>query len=46
MWSGNEYGVLIGNKPCDMMGLDKLSDNVVSDKFPDDDEEFFDTNVF
>ena len=44
MWSDNEDDVFLGNKPRDVMGIDALADNVISAKFPDDDEEFFDEN--
>ena len=44
MWSDNEDDLFLGNKPRDVMGIDALADNVISAKFPDDDEEFFDEN--
>ena len=28
------------------MGLGALANNIISDRFPDDDEEFFDANFF
>ena len=39
VWSDNEDGVLPSSKPHGVMDLDALADNIVSDKFPDDDEE-------
>ena len=38
VWSDIKYDVSLGNKPSYMMGLDALSDNIISDEFPDDDE--------
>ena len=45
-WYDDEYDVLLGNKPRDMLGLDTLADNIISADFPDDDEKFFDMNKF
>ena len=44
VWYNNEDYVLLGNKPYDMMGLDSLSDNIITAEFTDDDEKFFDVN--
>ena len=38
VWSDNEDGMSLGNKPCDVMGLDAVYDNIISDEFSDDDE--------
>ena len=38
VWSNNEDDVSPGNKPRDMMVLDKLADNIISDEFPDEDK--------
>ena len=37
IYSDNEDDVFLGNKPCDMMGLDTLTDNTISANFTDDD---------
>ena len=46
MWSSNEDYVFLGNKSRDIMGLDAISDNIISDEFPDDNEELFYANEF
>ena len=46
VWSDNEYDVSFGNKPRDVIGLDALDDNIISDNFPDDDEKLFGANEF
>ena len=46
VWYDNEDDVSLGNKPCDLMGLDELSDNITSSKFTDDNEyEFLDLTL-
>ena len=37
VWSDNEDGVLLGNNPHDVMGLDALAKSIISTEFPDDD---------
>ena len=46
VWSNNEYDVFLGNKPRDVIGIDALAENTISDQFPDDNEELFDANEF
>ena len=46
VWSDNEYDVSFGNNPRDVIGLDALDDNIISEKFPDDDEKLFGANEF
>ena len=36
----------LDNKPHDVMGLDSLADNIISDESTDDDEELFNANEF
>ena len=38
VWSDDEYDVSINNKPCDVMGLDTIYDNIISAQFSDDNE--------
>ena len=35
IYSDNEYDVFLGNKPCDMMGLGALVENIISVEFLD-----------
>ena len=44
MWSDNEDDVFIDNKTRDVMGIETLSDNIISADFSDDDEELFGAN--
>ena len=46
MWSDEKDGVPLDKTPCDMVGLDTISDNIISDESPDDDEYLFDANEF
>ena len=46
VWSDNEDGVLIDNKPWDVMGRDALAENIISANYPNDDAKLFDTNEF
>ena len=38
VWSNNEDEILLDNKPRDVMGLDRLAENIISDEFSDDNE--------
>ena len=31
VWSNNEYDVFLGNKPRDVIGIDALAENTISD---------------
>ena len=44
VWSDIEDYMQLGNKPCDVMGIEALANNIISDEFPDIDEELFDAN--
>ena len=46
MWSNNEDGMSLFNKPSGVIGLYALSDKIVSAEFPDDNEELFYANKF
>ena len=46
VWSNNEYDVSLGNKPRDVMGIGALAENIISAKFPDDNDKLFDANEF
>ena len=46
LWYNNQDDVSISLKTHYVMGLDALSGDIVSAKFPDDDNEFFDANEY
>ena len=46
VWPNNEDDVSLDNKPCGVMGIDALTDNIISAEYPDDDKESFDANKF
>ena len=46
MWSDNEYDMSLSNKLHGVMGLDELSDDIISAEFPDEDVELFDAKEF
>ena len=46
VWSDDEYYVWLGNIPHSMVDADTLADNIISDKFPDQDYKLFDVNEF
>ena len=46
VWYDNEDDVSLGNKTSDVMGLDALDKNIISDKFSDNEDKLFDANEF
>ena len=46
VWSDNEDHMSLDNKPHDMMGLDALSENIISAESHDENKEFFYSNEF
>ena len=44
--SGNKHDVLLDKKNLDVMGIDTIYDNIISDESLDEDEYSFDANEF
>ena len=46
VWSDDEDDVYLGNNPHYVVGLDAISDHIISVEFPDDDDDLFEASKF